>query len=309
MPDLPVEILGEIFAYLPSSSLRVREAHEFPWYLGKVCSRWRALFFSMRSTFWRSIEIDWYYNVEDNLRIIRLCKRVKMILPFFLNRTQGAPFSFSLFRTLGYPDEKNVRWILKDLLDHSRQWEEAFIRLRPVDFNVLRTAKGHLPLLKRLEIAVPPYHRGSNPSLAGIFKDAPLLTHVALKGILTWEFNWSSLTTFNIGGQESINKTLAILRKTVNLVELTIGSVFLDAGISGLIHFPHLEYLSICGANVLAVLDTPALRRLEILVYGDEDVVKADVTVHFLCRSRLRVTLVENKSNHTTLLHTSTIRD
>lgn len=75
-------------------------------------------------------------------------------------------------------------------------------------------------------------------------------------------------------------------------MELTIGCAVVDVGIR-LIHFPHLEYLSIHEGKLLAVLDTPALRRLKILAHPDEDVVKTDVVVDFLCRSRLRLTFVE----------------
>jgi hypothetical protein len=201
MPDLPIEILHEIFTYL-SSTLRVDLARFFPWYLGQVCSRWRVLFFSMRSTFWRKIEIEWKFRYNDNPRF------VKTILAFFLNRTQGAPFSISLFRReYDYPEKKDMRWILKDLLDHSRQWEEVFIRLKSTDVNLLRSAKGHLPLLKRLEIIVPSYYVGRgmiHPSFTGIFGDAPLLTHVVVEDISTWEFNWPLLTTFGIGRQNEI---------------------------------------------------------------------------------------------------------
>ena len=317
MPDLPIEILREIFAYL-SSPLRVHRAHEFPWYLGNVCSRWRALFFSMRSTFWKKIEIDWEHNF---LRLPRFSERLKVILAFFLNRTQGAPFSFSLFREDYYPDKKHVRWILKDLLDHSRQWEEVFIRTKPMvfDFNLLRNAKGHLPLLKRLEITTtthsgPPVH----PSFADIFKDAPLLTHVVLQSLPVWEFNWSSLTILGIGYQNDIYKSLAILQKTVNLVKLTFSDVFFyrDVGVEDMglmIHFPHLECLSIVGINILTIiLETPVLQRLEIRVTSCSDevvsyFVMADKTVDFLRRSRLKLTFVEeSKSDNKVVLHTST---
>ena len=172
MPDLPIKILHEFFTYF-SSPLRVPLAYQFPWYLGQVCSQWRALFFSMRSTFWRKFEIEWDYGYYHNPRLVRF---VKTILAFFLNRTQGAPFSISLFRGDVYPQKKDMRWILKDLLDHSRQWGEVFIRLKSTDVNLLRSAKGHLPLLKRLEIIVPSYYVGDmiHPSFTGIFGDAPL---------------------------------------------------------------------------------------------------------------------------------------
>lgn len=133
-----------------------------------------------------------------------------------------------------------------------------------------------------------------------------------VQDISTWEFNWPLLTTFGIGPHNDITKSLAIFRKVVNLVELTIGVRFFEDDLDvGLIHLPHLEYLSICGVEVLAVLDTPALRRLEIRYnWMDDSVVEADETVDFLCRSWLKVNLVEEKGNRIdekVLLHTSTI--
>ena len=317
MPDLPIEILCEIFAYL-SSPLRVQRAHEFPWYLGKVCSTWRTLFFSMRSTFWKNIEIEWEHNFR---RPLRFSERRREILAFFLSRTQGAPFSFSLFREGSHPRKTHVQWILKDLVDHSRQWEEVFIRMNPIVFelNLLRNAKGRLPLLKKLEITSSDYFGPEvHPSLAGIFKDAPLLTHVALQNFSAWELHWSPLTILDIGRQNDVHKSLAILQKTVNLVQLTFSNMFLyprhvgDIGISGLmIHFRHLERLSIVGIGILTILETPALRRLEIRVDSSDEVVsvvKAHETVNFLRRSCLKLTFVEeSKLNYRVKLHTSTL--
>jgi hypothetical protein len=312
MSDLPTEILREIFAYF-SSPLRVSQAYRFPWYLGQVCSRWRALFFSMQSTFWRKIEIGRDYNPWLG-RLMPSPERVTTILAFFLNnRTQGAPFSFSFFHPNGYRQEKkHMRRILKDLLDYSRQWEEVSIRLQLADLNLLRDAKGHLPLLKRLDIVVDNDYRGMvpHPSLT-IFEDAPLLTHVVVGGIFAWEFDWPSLTILSIGYLQNLTRTFAILQKTVNLVELTVSHVVYngDVAISGLIHLPHLKYLFTRGDGLLTVLETPALRRLEIWTSQDaSSVAKARVVVDFFHRSRLKLALVENgKSERCVLLHTSTI--
>ena len=303
MLDLPIEILREILAYL-SSPLRVHRAHEFPWYLGKVCSRWRALLFSMRSTFCERIEIDWEY------RLIQFSDRVKAILAFFLNRTEGAPFSLSLFRGGRCPDKKHVRWIVKDLLDHSRQREEVFIRTNPMvfDFNLFfRNAKGHLPLLKKLEIAsTTHFWPVIPPSFTDIFKDAPLLTHVVLEDVSAWEFNWPSLTILGIGRRTYIYECIHILQKTVNLVELDFSDVIVEQDVedSGrMIHLPHLECLSIAEIKILTIFETPALRRLEFGVNSCSDevvssVVKADETVDFSRRSWLKLTFVEEgKSN------------
>ena len=84
-----------------------------------------------------------------------------------------------------------MRWILKDLLNHSRQWAEVLIWTEAVGFNqnlrLLPNEKGHLPLLKKLEIKSSPYFVPAvHPSFASIFKDAPLLTHVGLRDISEW---------------------------------------------------------------------------------------------------------------------------
>ena len=77
---------------------------------------------------------------------------------------QGTPFSFSSFREGCYPEKKHVRWILKDLLNHSRQWAEVLIWTEAVGFNqnlrLLPNEKGYLPLLKKLEIKSNPYFGG-----------------------------------------------------------------------------------------------------------------------------------------------------
>jgi hypothetical protein len=205
-------------------------------------------------------------------------------------------------------EKKHVRGILKDLLDYSRQWEEVSIQLRLEDLNLLRGAKGHLPLLKRLDIDMANDDMGMvHPSFTRIFEDAPLLTHVAVGGIFAWEFNWSSLTSLDIGYQDIIARSLPILQKTVNLVELAVRNRVYEhdghVAISGLIHLPHLEYLFILGDGLLTILKTPALRRLEIGGLHDASpFVKARVAVDFFHRSLLKLTLVENG-----IVHTSTI--
>ena len=215
----------------------------------------------------------------------------------------------------------HVQWIIKDLLSHPSQWEEVFIRTNPVVFrlDLLRNAKGHLPMLKKLEITSSDYFGPEvHSSFADIFEDAPLLTHVVLKDVSVWEFNWSSLTILClIGYQRNIGKTLAILQKTVNLVELTFGDVLHhvgEFGMRGIIHFRHLEYLSIMGIEFLTILKTPALRRLEVRFreIGDSisSTINDDKMVDFLCKSRLRLTVMDDtsKMNSKILLHTSTIQ-
>jgi hypothetical protein len=121
MPHIPLEILQEVFKQC-SSPLRPLIAHEFPWYLGHVCSQWRVLFFSMRSTFWNRIAIQLFYSGKE-----RSASRIEEIVAFFLDRTCGRPFSFQLYISPAFTFD--VQPILLDLVDHSEQWEEASIQL------------------------------------------------------------------------------------------------------------------------------------------------------------------------------------
>ena len=78
------------------------------------------------------------------------------------------------------------------------------------------------------------------------------------------DFNWPSLTILDIGIQKNILKTLPILQKTVNLVELTFRDVFSYRDADIVIHLPRFECLYTVDKNILTILETPALRRLEI---------------------------------------------
>lgn len=180
---------------------------------------------------------------------------MKEIVAFFLDRTRGVPFSFAFCKKRGYPEKDYyIRPILKDLLVHSEQWDEVSIELLSTDLKLLCAAKGHLPLLKKLEIMVPYQHTDSSvPStVANVFEDAPLLTHVVLRVISAWrfKFNWSPLTILDFQQLNNGNfeNMCSLLREAINLVELTLCNTCTHRPhIEGseLIHLPRLECLSI----------------------------------------------------------------
>jgi hypothetical protein len=162
MPDIPMDALQELFKQSLSSPLQAHQPREFPWYLGHVCSQWRALFFSMRSTFWHRIEIERLMYYFDRGRG-GSAMHMKEIVAFFLDCTRGAPFSFAFCKKRGYPEKDYyIRPILKDLLVHSEQWDKVSIELLSTDLGFLCAAKGRLPLLKKLEIMVPYQHTDSS---------------------------------------------------------------------------------------------------------------------------------------------------
>ncbi len=124
---IPSEVSREMFSHL-SSPLRLLEAYKFPWYLGQVCSEWRAIFLSMLPYFWNEIQIE---RPEDRYRRPD-ATHVMAMLTFFLNVTSGAPFSFTLYKENHYyvGEAPNVQLILSKLRDYSMQWVNASMELR-----------------------------------------------------------------------------------------------------------------------------------------------------------------------------------
>ena len=301
MPDIPIPILQEVFKQCFSEPLQVydSEAHDFPWYLGHVCSQWRALFFSMRSTFWNRIEIEWYNY--GPLEPEQFTKRIEEIVAFFLDRTCGAPFSFKFCMKRRYTCD--VRPILMRLIVHSEQWEEVSIYLHPYELVYFCGTKGRLPLLKMLDIYVREDENTGDtiPSMvANVFEDAPRLTHVVLWDT-PWShfrFNWSSLTIVDF--QQSLDiprNILPTLKETVNLVELIIEHEF-PAGLeSELIHLPHLKSLSVDNVAFLTCLDTPFLQQLKIDYYltSSNNLHSTDVIGAFLARSGIKLSTLVTK--------------
>ncbi|KAF8343740.1 hypothetical protein F5887DRAFT_1075618 [Amanita rubescens] len=253
---IPLEIVYDIFSHL-SSPLRVDRAHEFPWYLGQVCSEWRSIFLSMLPYFWKEIQIEWrkHLNEEDDY------EHVATMLAFFLDTIRGAAFSFTL-RRYGRKILSSTQLILEKLLDHSEQWEKASMQLQELEFATLHRLKNHLPLLQelRLDILRNPeleYEDTSFVPPGDVFASAPLLTHINLENFsdILWGFNWSSLTGITLTYADSINIVISALRQTINLEELTIhegfaGDEMVDIGIIGIIKLPRLRYLFLEGVSL-----------------------------------------------------------
>lgn len=261
---IPAEIIHEIFSHLYQLPLRVHEAHQFPWYLGQICSQWRAVFLSMRLLFWNEIQIE-HAHAEETERdtsvtapsFLRLydsdseidtkqsedcyvqpdASHTMAMLTFFLDITRGAPFSFTLYSEQDYYttniETQYVRLLLSKLSDHSMQWENVFMRLQFSEFSLLHNVKNRLPSLQCLELVLP-YHletEGSNhhPQLGDIFKNAPLLTDVKLCRLsdVAWTFDWASLITIHLLTSDDPEGIVSALRHTINLEQFTIDHMLL----------------------------------------------------------------------------------
>ena len=82
----------------------------------------------MRSTFWNRIEIE-YYDDDDNCIERQNFTNVTEIVPFFLDCTRGAPFSFAFAGDTEEDTDYDIRPTLLDLINCSKQWEEVEIQL------------------------------------------------------------------------------------------------------------------------------------------------------------------------------------
>ncbi|KAF8330528.1 hypothetical protein F5887DRAFT_1287175, partial [Amanita rubescens] len=341
---IPVEIIREIFSYL-SSPLQLLKPHEFPWYLGQICSKWRAIFLSMQAYFWNEIEVErpedretpsqWIYSMNDlepelprNRRPDS--SRAMAILAFFLDVARGAPFSFTLYEENSYRSDQEiscVQLVLSKLVDHSTQWENISMQLRLPEFLLLRGVKNRLPLLQSLKIILPHRYQMEEanhdvtllPQMGDIFEDAPLLTHIELTNLedAAWKFNWASLTSIHLRSSDSPQTIITALHQTVNLEALNIGSTIFDPDPAHMnaktIKLPCLEYLCIEGAFLLTILETPALKELEI-EFDESDSNNARKTIDFLLRSNCELSVLslqdlELRAHKEVLLHTPDLEE
>ncbi|KAF8330537.1 hypothetical protein F5887DRAFT_1287177 [Amanita rubescens] len=342
---IPADIIREIFLHL-SSPLRLLEPHEFPWYLGQICSKWRAIFFSMQAYFWNEIEMErpedketrpWIRSYSPNdpkpelPRTLRPdSARTMAILAFFLDVAHGAPFSFTLYEKKSYYSDQEVscvELVLSKLIDHSTQWENVSMQLRLPEFLLLRSVKSRLPLLQRLELILPYRHEMERanhdvtllPQMGDIFEDAPLLTDIQLLHLedAAWKFNWASLTSIHLRSSDSPQTIIATLQQTVNLEALNIGSTIFDPDLAHMnaktIKLPCLECLCIEGAFLLTILETPALKKLEI-EFEESDPNNARKTIDFLLRSNCELSVLSLKhlalrAHKEVLLHTPDLEE
>ena len=262
----------------------------------------------MRSTFWNQIEIEWHDDSDICLEQ-QDANNVTEIVHFFLDCTGGVPFSFQLCPTGCRPEEEthyNSHPTLVALINCSEQWENVYIQLYTTELVFLCATKGYLPQLKKLEIVVEEgcelehqYATRTVPRMVtNIFEDAPVLEEVVLADFSMWQFkfSWSSLTAVGFCFHKGRMETLAVLRETINLVELTIvrpltSKAFIETSES--IHLPHLERLSTDDVTLLAVLDTPSLHRLKIDFHlGDGGV----ATFLRRCGIKLSTLVIDRKS-------------
>lgn len=265
--NFPNEIIQEIFSHIaPSDSvLRTHSStsRRFPWVLGHICSKWRAIFLSMTPQFWSRISIHYEAPHFHQQKV----ERIKEMAEFFVNRNRAETISFD-YRILAFtvashsaPDDMHP--VLELLVEQSMRWESVTILIAQSDLPILRRIRNRLPMLRKLVISMhePRLLDASND----MFEDAPLLRDVVLMDT-SWKIKWSALTTLELRTAEKVS--LAILPHVSNLENLSIISIYERTEIEahGPITLPRLKTLTVRheAPSFLDVLEAPELENLEL---------------------------------------------
>ncbi|PFH46235.1 hypothetical protein AMATHDRAFT_8062 [Amanita thiersii Skay4041] len=263
---LPPETLCEILSYF-SATLTVNRTSSFPWYLGHICTSWRAVFLHQ---FWTSININWWSHSAGRLYVP--WERVLELVQTFLVRTQGRLFTFKFISPFNRDFQtSHSHRTLRTLMDHSDRWAGASLRIYESYLPLLQLVKGRLPHLRALEIRynVRGVLEPDCPSIDA-FHDAPLLEYAYMNQQVPWAINYTTLHTLHIG--ELVNTALLLdaLRQTRCLQELIVSRALADPLLQECtlpVVLPQVKLFAIgSGGAFLLYLVMPALE--DFIVYA-----------------------------------------
>ena len=229
------EILCEIFRLLCHKpiSLHVLDNSsrfsEFPWAIGQVCKRWRAVFLSY-PRLWTSLSLQ--YHPADIFGVDRLHEMSRRTL-LYLERSNQLPLTITvgtIYEGTSNSIENFPRTTWKLLLSCSERWESADLALshEPPLLDLLRCK---MPIVKSLKFQAKTIYDENFQSCHPFNTAAPLLVRLDLSGWLRgWEFPWSQLTKVDIPvtNRDIIhnNKLETVLSQLQNVEELRLCSVY-----------------------------------------------------------------------------------
>ncbi|KAF7336538.1 hypothetical protein MSAN_02285900 [Mycena sanguinolenta] len=135
---IPAEILGEIFSHTLPSIHFLFGAHNSPWVLTQVCSRWRAIA-SSRPSLWSWITLDFSVQQHYSLELVKIhIGRARSLkIHFFGSQDCGSDSQIALFKLLA---------------EHSAQWEELNLQLTSHLLPYVHTLPRDLTALRRARV-------------------------------------------------------------------------------------------------------------------------------------------------------------
>ena len=271
------EILCEIFRLLCHKpiSLHVLDNSsrfgQFPWAVGQVCKRWRAVFLSY-PRLWTSLSLR--YHPTDILGVDRLHEMSRRTL-LYLERSNQLPLTITVYNSAHEETSNSIesfpRTTWKLLLSCSGRWEKVYLVLchEPPLLDLLRC---EMPIVKSLKLHTHISYDSHFQFCHPFNTTAPRLVKLHLSGWLEkWVFPWSQLTKVQMPVANSdlhVERLEIVLSQLQNVEELRMSRVAVlsarPKSSSSPIRLPSLRVLavSVYIHEILALLEAPLLEDL-----------------------------------------------
>ncbi|KIL56104.1 hypothetical protein M378DRAFT_172964 [Amanita muscaria Koide BX008] len=263
-PELIFQILSK---FLPGLTLPVVKPEFFPWYLGHICSSWRAVFKSSPQ-FWSAfvIDLDW-------MSAERYVERALLLTEMCIQRSQTHPlsFQFKFNGGIGFELSHCHKQVLQALMAQSTRWLNAYFYLPRTQASFLYAVKTQLPILRAFRLTYSGLNFNKDlPQFGDLIEDAPLVRRVRIIDYPAWKLNWSSITTLHLEFINEVQPELLVnfLQAIDHLEELYLGC-FESTGSPPRITLPFLRCLGITMMGNLLLFETPALEELYITAFSD----------------------------------------
>ncbi|KAJ7215130.1 hypothetical protein B0H12DRAFT_357552 [Mycena haematopus] len=265
--ELPNEITSEIFIhFLPIYPLcPPLIGPDSPILLTQICRAWRAIALGT-PTLWRAI------SLPDPDPDIPLADQA-LLSDAWLSRSRDCPISVSWFDPDDFTMSRGAE-LLHAIVPYRPRLEHLVV---DVSLPQLQNIQGPMPLLRRLELHLLPFHgQEDSPTTQVSFLEAPLLRTVIVNAYAVENIRlpWAQLTSLALHGF-CPRECASILQHTFNLVhcELGFSEDPNDENVPDVaLTLPSLQSLTLTldhddGNPVTGYLQTlivPALRRLRV---------------------------------------------
>lgn len=263
---LPLETLVLVFSHCsPNDWKKIHRNRTDVILPSHVCRYWRNVALST-PTLWSRNSVKLRPGDVVNFR------RIMDITRTWLERSAQCPLSLSFT----IPDtDLDFAPLMELVLHHCKRWRDLRLSIPPSMFNVLASAKGELPLLKKLVLRGTPATYSLDGVRADFFQSAPWLRSISwglyFSDINQFKFSWTQVKEVNIR-TDNFQIALQIARgcPKLTLLELRTTIPEDDLPVSPLrqTNLPRLTCLRLtCFSDpgpFFAALTLPALRSLDI---------------------------------------------
>ncbi|KAJ6479096.1 hypothetical protein C8R45DRAFT_1006604 [Mycena sanguinolenta] len=253
---MPTEILGEIFSLTFSSLDFHFGAHNSPWVLTRVCSRWRAVAVS-KPSLWSWLTFDFDVQQQYSLEMVKVqIERARSLKVHFLGSQNGNP------------DPQIALFLL--LSEHSAQWEELNLQLTSHLLPHVKTLHRDLTALRKARVIWDtPDSQPPEFDTIDIFRMAISLVDITVfcrhRFLPTRLPITHQLTRYDFDAPWETHRRL--LKSLPNIEEVRLDVDYDDdewpeAG--ELIFLPHLRRLFVSDSSSLDYLKAPRLEEITI---------------------------------------------